>query len=142
MKINKIPAGLWVFLGGGTGASLRWLCLAAAPSGSLFTTWAINVVGAFCLGFLLCWLELRGADTGSRKATRLFVGTGVLGGFTTYSSFAVQSVQLVQDGAAGAFWCYAAGSLGVGFLACVAGFFAAEFVGKRFSGRSSGGGVA
>lgn len=142
MKINKIPAGLWVFLGGGTGASLRWLCLTAVPSAPLFTTWAINVVGAFCLGFLLRWLELRGADTGSRKVARLFVGTGILGGFTTYSSFAVQSVQIARDGAAGTFWCYAAGSLVVGFLACAVGIFAVEFLGKRFARRSSGGEVA
>lgn len=58
-----------------------------------WATFTINLVGAFVLSFLLEALGRRGPDTGVRRLIRLGAGTGVLGGFTTYSTFAVESVQ-------------------------------------------------
>ena len=74
-----------VALGGAIGTTVRALLAAAFPAhdGISWTILAINVVGAFCLGFLLNALARRGPDVGRRRAVRLFVGTGVLGGFTT-----------------------------------------------------------
>nr|WP_279587833.1 CrcB family protein [Microbacterium ulmi] len=51
-------------------------------------TLAINLVGSFCLGWVVGRLD------GGRPRLRAFLGTGVLGGFTTYSAFAVQTVQV------------------------------------------------
>jgi len=58
----------------------------------------INIVGAFVLGLLLERLALRGPDVGARRITRLLVGTGVLGGFTTYSALSADSAELLTDG--------------------------------------------
>jgi len=57
----------------------------------------INVVGAFALGLLLESLVRRGPDAGRRRDLRLLVGTGVLGGFTTYSALAVDTATLLGD---------------------------------------------
>lgn len=54
-------------------------------------TLAVNVIGSFALGLL------SGALDDRRPGLRLFAGTGVLGGFTTYSAFAVQTLQVFTD---------------------------------------------
>ena len=88
------PAALVaVVLGGAIGVALRaalQLPLEVADSDLLLpaVTLAINVTGSFLLGLLVGW-----AGEG-HTLFRAFVGTGILGGFTTYSAFAVQLVQL------------------------------------------------
>lgn len=59
---------------------------------------AINIVGAFTLGLLLEALLRRGPDEGRRRALRLVLGTGFLGGFTTYSALTTDSALLLQEG--------------------------------------------
>ncbi|MFP3468335.1 fluoride efflux transporter FluC, partial [Leifsonia sp. SIMBA_070] len=59
---------------------------------------AINLSGALILGWLLSALKMRGPDEGRRSTVRLFVGTGVLGGYTTYSTFAFGTVGFLGDG--------------------------------------------
>ena len=61
-------------------------------------TIAVNLLGAFLLGLLLAGLARRGPDTGRRLTLRLLLGTGVLGGFTTYSTFSLDTVALVEGG--------------------------------------------
>lgn len=63
-----------------------------------WATFAINIVGSFVLGLLLETLARRGPDAGRRRMVRLGVGTGVLGGFTTYSTFVVEIGRLGQSG--------------------------------------------
>jgi CrcB protein len=88
------PAALVaVVLGGAVGAALRAslvLPLEIADSGLVVpaVTLAINVTGSFLLGALVGWAGVR------HSLFRAFAGTGVLGGFTTYSAFAVQLVEL------------------------------------------------
>lgn len=85
-----------VVLGGAIGTAARaGLLLIDAPGWSVVAVPAINVVGAFLLGVLTGVLARRPASPRARAARQL-IGTGVLGGFTTYSTFAVQAV----DGAA------------------------------------------
>jgi CrcB protein len=59
-----------------------------------WTTFIINVIGAFVLGLLLEGLVRTGEDTGERRLARLGIGTGLLGGFTTYSTFMVETTKL------------------------------------------------
>lgn len=88
---------LLVFLGAGLGGVLRHgVNLAALRLGSGFPwgTLGINVVGSVLMGVVTGWLALRG---GSPQA-RLFVATGILGGFTTFSTFSLETVVLMERG--------------------------------------------
>lgn len=91
---------LLVFLGGGIGSMLRlgvyrltrlWLS-PDFPWGTL----AVNVIGGFAAGLVTGWLAARSPGTGENTA--LFLMTGVLGGFTTFSAFSVDALQLIQRG--------------------------------------------
>ena len=92
----------WVFLGGGIGSALRYGVGRAAlalvgpdyPAGTL----AGNVIGCALMGVLIEWLALR--DTGVDIATKLFLTTGLLGGFTTFSAFALDAAALWERGPA------------------------------------------
>ncbi|HHU09843.1 MAG TPA: CrcB family protein [Intrasporangiaceae bacterium] len=86
-----------VFVGGALGTAARAAIEAAAPAAPGTWPWAtfgINLAGAFLLGLLLETLDRRAARLGPGPAPRLFLGTGILGGFTTYSAFAVETVHL------------------------------------------------
>ncbi|OUM40314.1 CrcB family protein [Arthrobacter sedimenti] len=86
-----------VFLGGVSGTLARSGIAAAlpTPAGLPLGIFLINIAGAFGLGLLLEALARRGADHGRRRALRLLLGTGFLGGFTTYSALAVDSALLL-----------------------------------------------
>jgi CrcB protein len=88
-----VRAYLWVCLGGGLGAAARHGVNRAAqalagpdyPAGTLFA----NVAGCFVMGLLAGWFTYRGEDTSA--SLRLFLTTGLLGGFTTFSAFALET---------------------------------------------------
>lgn len=85
---------LCVFVGGGLGASLRWLLGLACAwlfSGFNFGVFIANVVGCFCAGAVAAWFESR---VGLPPELRHFLITGVLGGFTTFSSFSLEATAL------------------------------------------------
>ena len=110
---------LVVALGGALGSLARWrvgLALAAAPGGTPWGTLVVNVAGSLFLGLVLAsWPAERPG------LWRLFLGVGVCGGFTTFSTFSAELVQLAARGhvvrAAG----YAAASLALGVAAVAAG---------------------
>ena len=112
-----------VALGGAIGTGVRALLAEVFPAhdGISWAIFAINVVGAFCLGLLLEALAHRGPDVGRRRGLRLFVGTGVLGGFTTYSTLADDTAQLLDVGRWGAGSGYALLTVAAGLLAVVSG---------------------
>ncbi|TFD70476.1 CrcB family protein [Cryobacterium sp. Hb1] len=72
---------------------------------------------ALLLGVLLEALARRGTNAGRRRTARLLLGTGLLGGFTTYSALATDSVLLLQDGATGVAIAYGLGSVLFGGVA-------------------------
>lgn len=118
------PALLAVVAGGGVvgTAAREALSLAVHPVGGLpLGILLINVAGAFVLGLLLEALLRRGPDTGARLLVRLAAGTGFCGGFTTYSTFALGSAELLRHGATGLALAYAIGSVLLGALASWAG---------------------
>lgn len=117
--------GLLVALGGAVGAGARYELLQAFPvhPGRLpITTGAINVAGAFLLGVLLEWL-IRHRD--EHHWARPLVGVGVLGAFTTFSTFTAELALLARDGHTGLAVAYGLGSLVVGIGAVLAGLLAA-----------------
>lgn len=124
---------LLVFGGGAIGTAVRALLSSAvqALDGIPVITFGINVAGAFALGWLLEALALRGPDEGWRRDARLFAGTGILGGFTTYSAFAVDTDGLlVAQNVAGGIL-YAVATIVVGAAASVAGIALAAAIGRR-----------
>lgn len=111
------------FLGGCVGVALRAVLEFAMPDGTGFpkTTFAINVTGALFLAVLIEWLAHRGPDVGRRRALRLFLGTGVMGGFTTYSALAAQTDALARTEQPWVALAYAVGTIAAGFVASVLG---------------------
>ena len=115
----------WVALGGGIGASLRhglgqWSARALGdgfPVGTL----AANILGSLLMGLLAGWLVGREAE-----AARLLLGVGLLGGFTTFSAFSLDSVRLLEAGRWGAAAGYVGGSVALSLLACLIGVWLAR----------------
>jgi CrcB protein len=90
---------LLVGLGGFIGSALRYLVSgyvqqAAKSVDFPYGTLAVNVIGCFVIGFLAQLAETRGAFT---NEARLFVIVGILGGFTTFSSFGNETFNLARD---------------------------------------------
>jgi CrcB protein len=116
-----MQAIILVFVGAGLGGVLRHLIALAAlrtvgdafPYGIMF----INVTGSFVMGLLVGWLAFR-AGEGWTRQVQLFVATGVLGGYTTFSTFSLDCYRLIERGQFGAAAIYSVGSvvLGVGAL--------------------------
>jgi CrcB protein len=112
-----------VFVGGSFGVLARASLDHAFPTGSGFptTTFAINLVGALALAVLIETLAMRGPDVGQRRALRLLLGTGVLGGFTTYSALAVQTDALLRSGHAAMALAYGVATVALGLTASIMG---------------------
>jgi len=84
-------------------------------------TFIINILGSFLLGMLLQSLLHRGKDEGGRRILRLLLGTGFLGGFTTYSSLAVSVAVLAHNNLLSAALAYAVATVVLGTLAAFLG---------------------
>jgi CrcB protein len=114
--INSI---LLVGIGGATGSILRFLCQRALPAQGLpYGTLAVNVAGCLLIGILWGYASRQALpDSG-----RLLLMTGFCGGFTTFSAFTYEGMAMLTDGRVGAFFLYAALSVGAGFGATFAGY--------------------
>jgi len=113
--------GVLVFVGGGLGALLRY----AVGRATLFAGWApplatlgVNIVGCFAMGLIAGWFASRGGPDGAK----LFLTTGLLGGFTTFSAFGLDALTLYQRGAVGSALAYVAASVLLSLAAVAAGF--------------------
>ncbi|MGO4595968.1 CrcB family protein [Leifsonia sp. 2TAF2] len=128
---------LLVFVGGALGTAVRYVLTLSVPpvAGVPLITFLINVTGAFVLGWLLQSLALRGPDEGVRRDLRLFAGTGILGGYTTYSSLAVDTDGLIAAQSVGLSILYASATIVVGALASLAGIALASGIARRRAGR-------
>ena len=117
-----------VMSGGAIGAGLRYGLSRALPvgqSGWPWATFAANVLGGLAMGVLAAWV-LRGDH--SAESLRLFVGVGVLGGFTTFSAFSLEMMQMVERGQMGLAAGYAFASVLLALGALFAGMSAAKAI--------------
>ena len=120
----SMQAILLVFVGAGLGGVLRHVVNNAAarllgndfPYGIIF----INVTGSFVMGLLVGWLAFRAGEGWTRQA-QLFVATGVLGGYTTFSTFSLDAFRLIERGQMGLAALYIGGSVVVGVAGLWAG---------------------
>jgi CrcB protein len=115
-----------VFVGAGMGGVARYLvgvaCQRAFGPSLPWGTLAVNVAGSLAMGLLAGWLLTRAGEPGAADL-RLFLATGVLGGFTTFSAFSLDAVALWERGAAGLALGYVAGSVLVSIAALVLGLW-------------------
>ncbi|RWU82990.1 CrcB family protein [Janibacter hoylei PVAS-1] len=111
-----------VAAGGAIGSLGRWAA-ALAAGGSHTATLLVNVTGAFTLGVLVVWLG-RGTV---HPLARPFLAVGLLGGWTTYSSFALDAHALAGEGLGGLLG-YLLLTLGLGVAAAVAGLVVGDRV--------------
>jgi CrcB protein len=92
---------IWIAIGSALGGISRYACsgLSARLIGETFPwgTFLVNVVGSFIIGFFATLTEPDGRFYMS-STTRQFVMTGFCGGFTTFSSFSLQTLNLIHDG--------------------------------------------
>lgn len=114
---------LLVAAGGALGSAARYgagRLMAPHLTGAVpWHTLAVNVTGSFAIGFLL----VAAARLGLPGWWRPLLAVGVLGGYTTFSTFALETVELALRGSYGTAGLYAAGTLGLGLLATAAGIF-------------------
>ena len=112
---------LLVLLGGAAGGLAR--ALLVAGSGTPWLTWGVNVVGAFALGLLLgAWVRPGRAPAWARP----LLGTGLLGGLTTFSAVAHAVDRLAADGDVVPAMVYLGATLVLGVLAAAAGLVVGE----------------
>ena len=111
---------LIVFVGGGIGAALRHgvnlLSLRLFGLAFPWGTMIINIVGSLVMGLVAAWFALRGDASGP---WRLFIATGILGGFTTFSAFSLDAGLLVERHQLGG----AAFYVGLSVLGSIGGLF-------------------
>jgi len=107
---------LLVAAGGAAGALARYgagaLALRLGLAGFPWSTLAVNIIGGFAMGILAGWL----AD--GAPALRLFLGVGVLGGFTTFSAFSLDVVRLLESNQLAPAFAYVLASVIASVLAC------------------------
>jgi CrcB protein len=111
-----------VFLGGGLGAVLRHAAnqvnaslLGAGSWGTLF----VNITGSFAMGLVVGWFALRGEGGG--PSLRLFLTTGILGGFTTFSTFSLEAALFWERAQLWKMALYVGGSVGAGIIGLFGG---------------------
>lgn len=117
---------LLVMSGGAIGAGLRFGLSRALPysgQGWPWSTFAANILGGLAMGILAAWV-LRGDN--SAEPLRLFVGVGVLGGFTTFSAFSLEMARMIEQGQTGLAAGYALTSVLFALGALFAGMTAAK----------------
>ena len=114
---------LLVFLGGGLGSALRYLVANAMNQYSKvlpFGTFTVNILGCLLIGIILGYAQREITLTSNQT---LLLATGFCGGFTTFSAFANENLELIKNGEIFNFSVYTIGSILVGVLAVFIGFY-------------------
>lgn len=112
---------LWIGVAGAAGAVARWLLaglVRAQPGAFPWATFTVNVTGSFALGLVL---GLAGARLHLPDTARAALTVGFLGAYTTFSTFSVETLRLIEDGALGLALAYAGASVVLGVAAAYGG---------------------
>ena len=121
MQVRAVQSYLLVFFGGGLGAMLRHLvnvtCARCIGTAFPYGTFIINITGSTVMGLIAGYLASKGEAS---QSWRLFIMTGILGGYTTFSAFSLDSVLLYERGELGLAALYVVGSV----VLSIAGLFA------------------
>jgi CrcB protein len=119
-----------VFLGGGLGAALRHginILVGRTFSGGFpYSTLLINITGSLVMGLVAAYFAFKGDAS---QHWRLFLTTGILGGYTTFSAFSLDAALLYERGAIGLAALYVLASV----LLSIAGLFAGLYLVRHFS---------
>jgi CrcB protein len=127
-------AYLWVAIGGALGSVGRfWLSgLVAARFGETFPlgTLVINVTGSFVIGIIAALATPEGRmDSQSRAFATQFLMYGICGGYTTFSSFSLQTLNLARDGE----WLYAGANILFSVVLCLLGVWLGFLLANHFN---------
>jgi CrcB protein len=126
---------LFVVVGGAIGTLARYLVAMAAGPMSQSLPWGtigINILGSFVIGFFGTFTLAHGRFPVSENA-RLFVMVGLCGGFTTFSSFSLQTLDLLRGGATAR----AAVNVVASVALCIAAVAVGHFIAAHFNGGAS-----
>jgi fluoride exporter len=126
---------LWIALGGALGSMARFWCADAVarkfggafPIGTLF----VNVAGSFIIGIFAGLITPEGRWD-APVSVRLFFVTGICGGYTTFSTFSLQTLDLARRGA----WGYAMLNAALSVGACMVAVWMGYFLGLTLSGKN------
>lgn len=123
-----MKSSILVMAGGGIGAVLRYhlgRMLVSSSGGWPWGTFVANVLGGLLMGVLSAWLLRAGEGA---ENIRLLLGVGLLGGFTTFSSYSLELVHMVQNGQGLMAITYAIGSAVVAVAALLAGLMLTQWI--------------
>jgi CrcB protein len=119
-----MPPLFLVMIGGAIGAGFRYqtgaIVLRQLGPGFPYGTWIINLLGGMLMGLLAGWLTR--TEIGG-EPVRLFIGVGILGGFTTFSSFSLETFNMISCGQYGVATFYAVSSVIGSVLMLMLGLF-------------------
>lgn len=117
---------LAVAVGGAIGSVLRYMLSLLLNQPNLpYGTWMANGVGSLLIGMFFVWGKQKGIMS---PVLYIFLTTGIMGGFTTFSTFSLEVVQFIQSGMWERAFVYSVLSLGVGLV----GVFLGIFAGRQF----------
>ena len=111
-----------VFLGGGLGSGLRYLVAITMNQYSKvlpFGTFTVNMIGCLLIGLVLGYAQKENTLTSNQT---LLLATGFCGGFTTFSAFASENLELIRNGELFNFSIYAIGSVFLGIVLILIGY--------------------
>ena len=132
---KEIMSYLWVTLGSAIGGLLRFAITRLTlpiSAGIPFGTILINVLGSFVIGYFGT-LTLVGSRFAATENLRLFVMVGLCGGFTTFSSFSLQTFDLLRSGA----WGRALANIALSVLLCLGSVAAGHLLAQRSVDRTA-----
>ena len=113
---------LLVFLGGGLGSGIRYLVTITMNQYSKvlpFGTFTVNMLGCLLIGLVLGYAQKENTLTSNQT---LLLATGFCGGFTTFSAFASENLELIRNGELFNFSIYAIGSVVAGMVLILIGY--------------------
>lgn len=136
--IAPLAASVQVGLGGAIGAVLRYqagrgMTSLTGQHGAASFPWptlSVNVAGSLAMGLLFGWLARHGTNAGTTEPLRLFLGVGLLGGFTTFSAFSLDMMLLIERGQPGLALLYAASSMVAGLAGLNTGLALIRMLGQ------------